>query len=807
MSSALDTALTGLRVAQQQISIISTNVSNVGTPGYSRKILPQNTQTINGQAIGVLPGNTIRNVNLNLTRDLWTRVSSVGQLEIQETYLQRIEQFHGPPDKEISIAAEISKLKDSFAVLSDSPEDPFLQTSVVNQAIDTANKINDLSNLITTLRNDVQDELVSTVNNINSLLTQIADLNVQIEANTNGNRPTADLEDQRDQAIKDLSSLIEISYFKRGNGTLVIQTASGVELTSNKERQLTFAPTLQSAITYYPPSASGVYVGDPETDPDGAIDITQLSPGGKLGGLLDLRDRTFPKQTAQIDELAHKLALRFDNQGLRLFTNKSGGIPADTPPDPTTTPNPTPVTYVGFAASIQVNQNIIDDPSLLQKGTYGAILDAGDNEVLRRIIEFAFGDTEYQEAYNADTATQVDLLNRGGADLQTWLGLHSSNTLLGGRDLTPFADVNALITSANGALDPANDTFRITFEEARTGLGPASIDISMAAAALQAGATAADQIVAEINAQIAALPVPAGLTATASVGSNGEIRIDTRGSIVIDSTNPANPMGQTGLTFLGLSDNTGNPIAPTDPYFDIQVGNNDPTRIYLEPGDTHTDLLTKLGAVESLAVDTANFALDGLLRLRPGNSYAGPDFGGDLKITGGPFETSGATYGAPPATTARASIDNNVNIISALFGTYTSSGGVITDNTPITNVPYTSETDGSLASPIPTVPFRTSLLGPGANVSINIVGVKTLIDFGQKIVNENTQELSFVARRAEDDKALKDVLETQVNNESGVNIDEELGHLIVVQTAYSASAQVLNAVEELFQLLLSTIRR
>ena len=46
MTSALSTALSGLRVAQQQINVISANVSNVGTPGYTRKVLPQSTQVI-----------------------------------------------------------------------------------------------------------------------------------------------------------------------------------------------------------------------------------------------------------------------------------------------------------------------------------------------------------------------------------------------------------------------------------------------------------------------------------------------------------------------------------------------------------------------------------------------------------------------------------------------------------------------------------------------------------------------------------------------------------------------------------------
>ena len=802
--AALDAALTGLRVSQQQINVISNNVANVGTPGYSRKILPQSAQALEGVTAGVLAETIIRNVDLNLERDLWTQVSAVGALDVQESYLNRIQQFHGPPDAELSIAAELGRLRDSFSALADSPEDTFLQSATVDQAVDTANKFNDLASLITTLRNDAQDEIQATVNRINDLLNQIADLNDQIQDNLVLNRSVALFEDERDLAINELSGLIEISFFQRGDGVLVVQTNRGLELASNFVTPLTFDPTPLSAVSYYPDSASGVFVGTPGEP--GAVDITTLAPGGALGGLLELRDVTFPKQMAQLDELAHKTALRMEAQGLRLFTDASGVIPLDTAPDPTAGPPPTPVEYVGFATVIQVNQSIVNDNSLLRDGTYGATLEPGSNEVIRRVLEFGFSEINYQQAENTDLLTQVDLLNTGGADLQNWLGLFSSNTLIGGRDLQPFATVGDLVLSANGALDDPNDQFQITFEEARTGLGPTTITVDLSVANGFAGATAIDQLVAHINNEIALAGVPAGLAAVASVGANGELVINTRGSYEIDSNFGPTGIGDAGLVFLGLSDNAGAPVAPTDPYFDVQVGNSDPVRIVLEPGDTSVELIAKLQAVPGLAVDTVNFAIDGVLRLRPGNDFTNPDFGGDIRLTGGPNDTLGAAYGAPPATTARGAIDDGVNIVSALFGTYSISGGVVSEQSPVNNVNYGSETDASLPVPIPTLSFRENLLGPGADISTRIIGSTSILDFSQKMINEHSQELNLVTARKTDESALQEALQTQFLNESGVNIDEELGNLIVVQTAYSASARVLTAVDELFQELLGVLR-
>ncbi len=803
--ASLNSALAGLRVSQQQIDVISNNVANVGTPGYSRKIMPQSAQALQGVTAGVRAETILRNVDLNLERDLWTQVSAVGELDVQQTYLNRIIQFHGPPDQELSVAAEIARLQGSFSALADSPEDAFLQALTIDQAADTANKINDLSDLISALRNDAQSEMQTTVTRINDLLEQIADLNNEVKNNLNLGRSTAFYEDGRDSAIQELSGLIEVSFFQRGDGVLVVQTNRGVEIASDKAQQFTFNPTPLAATSFYPDSANGVFVGDPNDTTTFSSDITTLSPGGKLGGLITLRDETFPKQMAQLDEVAHKMALRMETQGLRLFTDAFGVIPLDTAPDPTTVPE-TPVSYVGFSAVIQVNDNIVNDPSLLKDGTYGASLATGSNEVVRRILEFGFGAVDFEQAENTDITTQVDLLNTGGLDLQEWLGLVSSNTMTGGRDLTPFANVAALVTSANGALDNPNDIFHIIFEEPRTGLGPTTVTVDLSIANGFAGATAADQLVAHINNEIALAGVPAGLAAVASVGTNGELVINTRGSYEIDANAGPTSIGDAGLVFFGLSDNAGAPIAPTDPYFDVQVGNAEAVRITLEPGDTDLELIAKLQAVPGLAVDTVNFALDGILRIRPGTNFDNPDFGGDIKFTGGPFDTSAAGYGAPPALTARAAIDDGANIVSAMFGTYAVSGAAIIDSSPINSFNYGSETDASLAPPIPTLSFRENNLGPNADISTRILGSLTILDFSQKMINEHSQEAILMEARTIDEFSLQEALQTQILNESGVNLDEELGHLIIVQTAYSASARVLTAVDELFQELLNAVR-
>ena len=94
---ALNTAITGLRAAQAQLSVISNNVTNATTPGYNRQILPQETQLLRstGQTVGVVTGTVIRTVDMNLQRDLWTQISASSAQDVQIQYLQQVQTFNG----------------------------------------------------------------------------------------------------------------------------------------------------------------------------------------------------------------------------------------------------------------------------------------------------------------------------------------------------------------------------------------------------------------------------------------------------------------------------------------------------------------------------------------------------------------------------------------------------------------------------------------------------------------------------------------------------------------------------------------
>jgi len=778
--NGLNTALSGLNVAQQQLDVIANNIANASTPGYSRKILPQSAQIAGGQTIGVASGTLMRQVDINLSRDFWSQVSEVNFYDVQTGYLDRIQQFHGAPDQEVSISAEMAELRDDFAALSDSPSDTFLIRAVIDQAEVVSNKINSFEDLLTKLRNDTQDDIRATVNNINSKLEEIAKLNADIKFGLGSGRSVADLQDARDNAVSELSGDIDVNFFTRGDGVMVIQTNNGRTLAEGTAEELHFTPTRLGPESYYPESAGAITVGDPTNQ--NATDITMSSIGGKLGGLIELRDQSIPENQAMLDETAYQLARRFDQQGLRLFTNSDNQIPGNSAPDPNADP-PVAVEYVGFSATMQVNSLILDDNTLVRNGTADNDIppQSGSNEVIRRIIEFGFTSISHQEATG-----NVDL-RAGGGTLQDTIGIYSQSEILSTVNLSDYANVSDLIAAANGDLDAPNDQFELVItdpdmEAPPVNATPQTITIDLSVAAGLPGANAGEQLVNHITNELNAVPVVDPLwDASVSINTSGQLVIQARGNVEIDGA-VANGMGDTGLAHLGLASGT---YEAEDPYIDVQIGNDPVQRIYLEPLDDENDLFDKLDhdgtgsdtGVPGLAVsdDLTDGAGNGFLMLRPGDDFDNPGFGGDLSITGGSFETAGG-----------------VGIVEALFG----------NSLPVQNVAYQSETTAGSGN---FVSFRTDNLGPGANINTGIISSSNLIDYSQKMINRQSEAINTTTTRANDERAFKDILQQTLLSSSGVNIEEELANLIRVQTAFSAAARVVASIDESFREFLNAV--
>ncbi len=302
LTSSLQSAVSGLTASQRGLEIVSNNVSNVNTEGYTRKVFSQKTNVLGGEGNGVLGTEYRRVVDENLLKDFLKTNANSSSLEEKFKYLDRLQASFGTPQDDYSISHQITELKNAFESFALDVNNSTNQARLVSQAENAAQTLSTLSEQIQSLRLEADVAIAQKTEEVNNILERLDDLNDEIVAVKNINvSSTADLLDQRDQALKELSELVDISYFTRNSGEIVVMTSTGETLLDTEPKEMSHYRSAQTSAwsAYTEDSVMGIFVS--------GEDITNKIEGGIIGGLVELRDSDLPQLQAEIDELSYNL--------------------------------------------------------------------------------------------------------------------------------------------------------------------------------------------------------------------------------------------------------------------------------------------------------------------------------------------------------------------------------------------------------------------------------------------------------------------------------------------------------------------
>ena len=379
---ALTIASGSLANINRQLALISQNVANASTPGYAAEISTQSSVTAEGEALGVRSGPATRLVDAGLQASVFNQNAVVSALRTRQTAFQAIDAVQGTPGQGGDIASLLADVQDQFSTLLNDPSNQAQQSQVISSATALASQLNVLSTTYTAQRQAAHDSIVSQVATLNSTLDTIGTLSQQIVALRSTGQSTADLENQRDMAVQTISQLVSIKTLAQPNGDMLVTTTAGLVLPiHDPSGQLVTGGASMQPGSWYPGG------GIPAISL-GGVDVTGQLQGGSIGANIALRDTTLPTWQGELDEFSENLATRFDAQGLDLFTDPTGAVP-------TGGGVPVQSTYVGFAATIQVNPAVQADPSLVRDGTAAPPTGlAGYPGLIQNVLDFTFGDQQ-----------------------------------------------------------------------------------------------------------------------------------------------------------------------------------------------------------------------------------------------------------------------------------------------------------------------------------------------------------------------------------------------------------------------------
>ncbi len=359
LNATLATAISALMADQGALDVTTNNVANANTPGYSRQraVLTENTPVVIGPltfgtGVNLQQVQSVRDPILQLRIDQETQQQ--GSLNSSVTSLQQIEvMFNSASGSDIG--AQLSNFFGSVQQLSTDPASLSLRQGVLTAAGNLAKAFNNTANNLTQQQRSLDLNVTQSVQQINTLTSQIAKLNKQIASvqNTGGNASA--FLDQRDQLVNQLSSLIDISQIKSDDGP-TLTTSNGTALVAGG----------QSFDLGTQPDASGLQHVFAQ-----GKDITASIASGQIAGLLQVRDQNIPALLSSLDSLASSFANAVNAAnagGFDLQGNAGGNLFV-----------PPPVSGVGAAASMAAATT---DPNAIAASSDGS---AGSNGNLAAI--------------------------------------------------------------------------------------------------------------------------------------------------------------------------------------------------------------------------------------------------------------------------------------------------------------------------------------------------------------------------------------------------------------------------------------
>jgi len=211
--NTLNIGYSGLTAAQAGVRTASHNITNAESEGYTR----QRVVTAAATPIFSKPGNVgngaeimdIARIFDNFVYDRYTALSADKEYsDYMESTLEELSTYF-PEINEVGIKADLKEYYTMWQSFSDNPDNDAIKLALAKQTEILSQSLASTQSKIVNLQATINDQLLVSVNEVNTLTKELADLNISIELAEAGNGFTAsDLRDKRNLIEKDLARLI-----------------------------------------------------------------------------------------------------------------------------------------------------------------------------------------------------------------------------------------------------------------------------------------------------------------------------------------------------------------------------------------------------------------------------------------------------------------------------------------------------------------------------------------------------------------------------------------------------------------------
>ena len=304
----LKTAYKGLLASNAAMNTTANNIANVQTDGYSRqKVVQQASQAIRVFQTYGCAGAGVDTLAIERIRDefydvkYWNNNANAGEYEVKAYYMQQIEAYFDDDGKSTGFKTIFDKMM--IEGIQEWKKDPS-STNAKKQFIGTVGQLteyfNGLAGNMQKLQSDVNQEIKVKIDEINSLASEIATLNKQINVVELSGPMANELRDRRSLLLDQLSMIVDVDVQEypivdvnqpdreTGAHRFIVKIAGGQLLVDDTEYNGLECKARNSYEKVHQTDIDGLY--DVYWENGEKFNLYNAVMGGNLQGLVQMRD-------------------------------------------------------------------------------------------------------------------------------------------------------------------------------------------------------------------------------------------------------------------------------------------------------------------------------------------------------------------------------------------------------------------------------------------------------------------------------------------------------------------------------------
>ena len=233
LNGIMSDALSALQTNTTALDVVSSNISNINTPGYAQRVVNEQAQAVGGKLAGVDIADIQRVTNQFLTQETLSAQSSSSHYSAQNNIFSQINGLLGQAGSGTDLPSQLDDVFNALGTRVAVADHEHQPAGGADRAQQFASSVSTLSSTISGVQSQVDQQVGTDVGSANGYIQQIYQLNQQIKGAQASGDTSSGLLDQRDQVVQNLSKLIGVTTTTQANGKMLVSTTDGVNLVGN----------------------------------------------------------------------------------------------------------------------------------------------------------------------------------------------------------------------------------------------------------------------------------------------------------------------------------------------------------------------------------------------------------------------------------------------------------------------------------------------------------------------------------------------------------------------------------------------